>query len=156
MRRKDREVTDREQILEVIGRCDCCRLGFADGEDAYLVPLNFGYVQDGQGLHLYFHGAREGRKADLIRRKGRAGFEMDTNHQVNRNENPCEYSFRFQSVIGRGTIGPVEDPEQKAAALNLIMSRYSPRGDWEFPSHALANTAVFRLDVEELSCKEHH
>ena len=32
MRRKDREVTDFSKITEIISSCDCCRLGFVDGE----------------------------------------------------------------------------------------------------------------------------
>lgn len=155
MRRTDREIKDTQKMMEIMGACDCCRLGFADGEDVYIVPLNFGFAQDEAGLHLYFHGAGEGRKIALVRKTGRAGFEMDTNHQVNSHELPCEYSFRFQSIIGRGRIALVENLEEKAAALNYIMAHYSDRKDWEFPPQALAHTAVLRLDVEELSCKEH-
>ena len=49
MRRKDREVTDEARIDEIISRCNCCRIGFNDSGEVYIVPLNFGYVkQDGR------------------------------------------------------------------------------------------------------------
>lgn len=45
MRRKDREVTDEARIDEIISRCTCCRIGFNDSGEVYIVPLNFGYVK---------------------------------------------------------------------------------------------------------------
>jgi len=42
MRRADREVKDEKRIDEIIRACDCCRLGFIDGDSVYIVPLNFG------------------------------------------------------------------------------------------------------------------
>ena len=44
MRRKDREITDEAKIDEIISRCNCCRIGFNDSGEVYIVPLNFGYV----------------------------------------------------------------------------------------------------------------
>ena len=43
MRRKDREVTDRNQIAAIMDSCDTCRLGLTDGQVPYIVPLSFGY-----------------------------------------------------------------------------------------------------------------
>ena len=73
MRRADRAVTDRERILQVIESCECCRVGFSCPEGAYIVPLNFAFVP-GAPDRFYFHGAQEGRKADLIRTAPRVGF----------------------------------------------------------------------------------
>ena len=39
MRRKDREVTDSQKIREIILSCRCCRLGFYDNGQVYIVPL---------------------------------------------------------------------------------------------------------------------
>ena len=77
MRRADRAVTDRERILQVIESCECCRVGFSCPEGAYIVPLNFAFVP-GTPDRFYFHGAQEGRKADLIRTAPRVGFELAT------------------------------------------------------------------------------
>ena len=66
MRRRDREITDREKMLEIVAECDCCRLGLVDNGEAYIVPMNFGFEDAGSALTLYFHCAAEGRKLDLI------------------------------------------------------------------------------------------
>lgn len=29
MRRRDREITDREKMLEIVAECDCCRLALS-------------------------------------------------------------------------------------------------------------------------------
>lgn len=71
MRRKDRELTELGEILQVVERCKVCRLAMADAAGLYLVPMNFGYAYVEGRLELYFHSAREGRKVAraLPRRK---------------------------------------------------------------------------------------
>ncbi len=152
MRRKDREITDKERIYQIIAGCDCCRLGFSTGKSAYIVPLNFGY--DREQNAFYFHGAQEGRKIDLIRQNGYAGFELDKNHELLEEEKACEYSFRYQSVIGEGAIRILEDPEEKRHGFDCIMKQMTGRDGWEYPEAAVRHTAVLRLDVTEMSAKE--
>ncbi len=156
MRRKEKEVTDAELIREIIMACDCCRLGFRDGNGVYIVPLNFGYDDRGEKQVFYFHGATKGKKIDLITELGYAGFELDTNHKVNEHDIACEYSFRYQSVIGEGPISIITDREEKREALLSIMAHYSSQEHWDFPDAALNATAVFKLEVKGMTCKEHH
>ena len=60
MRRKDREITDFNEILAIMEKCDVCRIALNDDGFPYVVPLNFGMdVRDGQ-VYLYFHCAMEG------------------------------------------------------------------------------------------------
>ena len=42
MRRKDREVTDLSEIIEIMKNCDVCRLALNDDGFPYILPLNFG------------------------------------------------------------------------------------------------------------------
>lgn len=155
MRRKDLAVTDPARIDEIILNCDCCRLAFADGVHPYIVPLSFGYERRGDAQIFYFHGAAVGRKVELIRRLGYAGFELDRDGTVNPSDKACDFSVRYQSVIGEGDIAEVTDPAEKAQVLQIIMKQYSGRDDWEFPEAVLAKTGVFRLTVKELSAREH-
>ena len=155
MRRQDRAVTDPEKIRAVIDACEVCRLGFQDGRGVYVVPVNFGHaVEDGRHV-FYFHGAAEGRKLDLVRRNGWAGFELDTGYQLQGAEEACGYTAAFRSVIGEGPIRVVEDPSEKRRGLAAIMRQSTGRGDWTFPAGAVDAVCVLRLEAEELSCKEH-
>lgn len=155
MRRQDRAVTDPEKIQAVIDACEICRLGFQDGRGVYVVPVNFGHTVEG-GRHIfYFHGAAGGRKVDLVRRNGWAGFELDTGYRLQGAEAACGYTAAFQSVIGEGPIRVVETAEEKRQGLAAIMRQATCRGDWTFPDAAVDAVCVLRLDAEELSCKEH-
>ena len=155
MRRQDRAVTDPEKIQAVIDDCEVCRLGFQDGRGVYVVPVNFGHAVE-NGRHIfYFDGAQEGRKLDLVRRNGRAGFELDTGYRLQGAGEACGYTAAFQSVIGEGPIRVVETAEEKRRGLAAIMRQATCRGDWTFPDAAVDAVCVLRLDAEELSCKEH-
>lgn len=155
MRRQDREVTDPNAIERIIAAGKCIRLGFYDGKQVYIVPLSFGFVvQDGR-YTFYFHSAKEGRKIDLIRQSPAVGFEMDVNYKLNAAETACGYSAGFQSVIGNGVVSFVEDPEEKKAGLRALMKQQTGRGDWDFSQEQLCAVCVFKMTVEQLSCKEH-
>ncbi len=60
MRRKDREIIENSKIKEIISNCDCCRLGLNDNGKIYIVPLNFGFIEENGKYTFYFHGAKEG------------------------------------------------------------------------------------------------
>lgn len=155
MRRKDREITDPAKIRDVMNRCQVCRLGLRDGERVYVVPLNFGLLErEGRQL-LYFHGAKEGRKADLIRQTGYACFEMDTGYRLQGGEQACDYTAAFRSIIGEGHVSAVEDPAEKELGLNAVMAQCTGRDRWTYGPVMLEAVCVFRLEVEHLTCKEH-
>lgn len=153
MRRKDREITDPEKIREIIADCQCCRPAFCDQGKAYIVPLSFGYTEQDGKFVFYFHSAQEGRKLDLIRRTGYAGFEMDTHYKLNQSETACGWSARFRSVIGGGRVSIVE--AEKREGLQFIMGHLTGKDQWEFDENMLKAVCVFKLEVEELACKEH-
>ena len=156
MRRKNREVLDEVKIDEFIRNCDCCRIGFYDKEnnEVYIVPLNFGYSNVGNKRVFYFHGAKEGRKIELISKTKKVSFEMDSNYELIVGKMACNYSERYQSVMGTGLISFVEDKDEKIAALNEIMFQSTGKKDWDFPEPMLNGVAVFMIEVISLSAKE--
>lgn len=155
MRRGDREITDAARIQEIIDRCTCCRLGFNDRGQVYIVPLSFGYRREDGRYTFYFHGASEGRKMELISVCPEVGFEMDTNYKLNEADLACGYSARFQSIIGNGSVYRVTDPEEKRQGLHFIMEHNTGKRDWEYNEAMFGAVAVFKLEIKELSCKEH-
>lgn len=155
MRRKDREVTDPEKIRQVLSQCQVVRLGLQDGKSVYVVPVNFGYTYDDGRLTLYFHGAQEGRKAELIAQNGYAGFEMDTGSHVYGKDTACTYTSAFRSIIGEGAVAAVETLEEKRRGFLALMQHVTGKSQWEFQDRMLAAAAVYRLDAAEVRCKEH-
>ncbi len=153
MRRSDREIKDRDQIIEVIKKCDVCRLALNDGGYPYILPLNFGMEEKDGQIVLYFHGAAEGRKHELIAEDSRAGFEMDCSHELvlTEGKDGCSCTMKYESVIGRGRIEPVPE-EEKYGALCALMGHYH-KEEHTFNQAVMPRTAVFRLVVEQVSGK---
>ncbi len=154
MRRIDRAVTSEKEIDDFIMSCDCCRLGLIDDDEVYIVPLNFAYSNKNNIKTFYFHGAKIGRKIDLINKNKKAGFELDLAKSLITAEQACDFSYSYQSVIGSGRIELIHDIAEKSNALNLIMHHYTQKNDWSFPEKILTNMSVIKLTVEKLSCKK--
>ena len=149
MRRKEKEIAQESDIEEIIRSARICRLGLSDGEQPYIVPLCFGY-HDGT---LYFHGALEGRKLDIIRKNCHACFEIDVKTEIVQAEEACGWGVRYQSVIGFGRATILEDPHEKQRAIEIIMSQYTDRR-FHFPDAAVQNTAVIKVDIERMTGKQ--
>lgn len=152
MRRKDREVTDFNEQLAILKKCDVCRIAL-NGDDGYpyLVPMNFGMdVQDGQ-LYLYFHCATEGKKLDLIRKDNRAFFEMDWGHDLIFSQENMSCSMAYESVMGKGTLEFVAEDE-KLEALKILMGQYHAE-DFPIKISRIPTTTVLRLTVSEMTGK---
>lgn len=154
MRRHDREVTDYRQIIDVLHLAHICHLGINDDGQVYVVPVNYGYDTCNGKLYLYIHGAGEGRKITAIRNNNKIGFEMETNTILSESNEACAYTMKYKSVIGEGLASEVFDEAEKAKALNCIMEHETGKPDWTFPSQAVANTSVIKIEVTNISCKE--
>lgn len=157
MRRKDREITETVKKQEIIEACKVCRLGFADEGGVYIVPMNFGYCYEGDQLVLYFHGAKEGKKMDLVRKGPSVGIEMDCGHELVKGKLACQYSYHYASIIGRGKAAEVVEPEEKLKALGLIMKHQTGKEFDEFETNPKLEKAVaiIQVEVEEYSCKQY-
>ena len=153
MRRKDREITDKDIIEAFIAKEQIVRIGFYEKDDIYLVPVNYGYSLNDEKYSFYFHGAKAGRKYELAKREPLVGFEIDGNYQLLEAEVACDFSAKFQSVIGTGILYLVDDEEEKKKGLNTIMRQTTQNADWNYSEEMLKAVAVFRLDVKKMSCK---
>lgn len=153
MRRSDREITDRNEILEVMEKCDVCHLAWNDTEQGYpyILPLNFGMKTDGEQVVLYFHGAKEGRKYELIAKDNRVSFEMDCAHQLVTDEVSGNCTMNYESVIGRGKIEIVCE-EEKEEALRILMQHYRAE-DFPYNKAVVPQTMILKLTVEKMSGK---
>lgn len=153
MRRVNREVSDPQLQLEILRRCHVCRIALNDSEvgSPYILPLNFALAEKDGHPVLYFHGAGEGRKYELLAQDSRCSFEADCDHALVSDESTAYCTFQYSSVIGHGRLSVVPDGE-KFAALQAINNASHPGG---FPVNeaSVARTTVMRLDVEAMTGK---
>ena len=103
MTRREREITDRGEIVDILNRCSIVHLGLVDGDEPYVVPMNYGYTMDEDGrLTLYLHGATQGRKLDLMRKNPKVFLEMECDVQPFEGDVACRYGTAYKSLMGRG------------------------------------------------------
>lgn len=149
MRRHDKEIPSRTEIDAVIKRAKVCRLAFARNNEPYLVPISFGY----DGTTIFIHTAPKGRKLDFIAANNRVCFEFEAKVDLQTDaDDPCAWTFTFESVIGYGVVSELTDPGEKIRGLNAIMAHYSGR-EWDISERAVATTRVWRIDVDEITGK---
>ena len=154
MRRSDREVTQKADILEIIEKCDVCRLGLSENNIPYVVPMNFGYEFIDDVLTLYFHGAKDGKKLDIISKNPLACFQMDCSHKLIEADEAIKYTMEYESVIGSGQIYICHDKPEKIKALKQLMKHYAKDKDFDFPDHAVESVTVFKLIASEFTGKQ--
>lgn len=151
MRRADREQS-REFSLALIDRCSHGVMALSTGgETPYCIPLSFVRVDD----RLYFHGAKEGRKADLLARDPRVCITFVGGDEPEFVP-PAIYTTFFSSAVVTGTVSPVTDREEMVMALRALCTKLLPGHMAAFDTEigsTLAATALWRVDMEEITGK---
>jgi uncharacterized protein len=145
VRKIERKIKDHKLVEALLQRAEYIHLAMWDGTSPYVVPMSFGY-KDGI---LYFHSSYDGKKAACLKNCERVSFDAVVEYEVSRKPTACGYTAHFKSVVGAGRVSFVQDPAEKARALDIIMAHYGgPTGKYE--EKVLEVTCVVRIDVDEL------
>lgn len=152
MRRNDREITDRNEILEIIEKAQVCHIAMSDGDLPYIVAMNFGF--DRNAPALYLHSASEGRKIRILSRNAAVCIQFDVDQRLVRGKAACDWGMNYRSVVGTGTALVLTDPAEKARGLDFIMEHYSGKRGLTYPEDQLASTSVIRIAITELRGKK--
>lgn len=152
MRRKDREVTGLGNLLAIIRRCRVCHLGMCQEGRPYVLPLNFGAELEEGAIVIYLHGAKEGRRLEVLRENPRVCAEFELLHGLLAGPSACAYSCTFESVVGFGRAEILEDQAQKARGLAAIHRQTTGR-EFSFTPEQTATVAVIRVALTEATGK---
>lgn len=150
MRKADREITDPAALEALLREANVVNLGLWDGEQVYVVPMNYGY----RDKALYVHSAVEGRKIDILKRNPQVCFTITGDQAIKEAEQACGWSTSFRSIIGYGVATFLEGAAEKTDGLNALMAQYSDK-PMEYREDLLPITAVIRVDITEMTGKEH-
>ncbi len=153
MRREEREISDIQEIEEIIGKAETCRLAFADNNTPYIVALNFGYSNE-SGSKLFFHCANEGKKLMMIRKNNFVCFQMDIDHKLYSGVNGCDWGMKYRSVVGFGIVTVVTGNKERKSGLDCIMSHYGGKREYSYDSKVLDRTTVLCLEIKEMTGKK--
>lgn len=152
MTKRELQVTDPHQIRDILNKAKVLHLGLCVDNEPYVVPMNYGYIMEGETLVLYLHSAVQGKKLDMIRANPRVFFELDCDRIPFEGEKPCQYGLVYSSVMGRGTARIVEDVEEKIQAMTMLMKTQTGK-DFSFNDRLVSIVAVIRIDVTEYTAK---
>ena len=148
MRRDEKELS-LEKTYEAL---DCGEVGILSVIDQdgwpYGVPLNFGR----RGDTLYFHGAKEGKKASLFQEGAKGAFTVVTDYTIH----PKDFDTHYISVMAFGILTEIKDKEEKRESLLSLIEKYSPdyrKEGEQYIARAGDGTNVYALKIEELTGK---
>ena len=98
----------------------------------------------------------DGKKMQEIRKDPYVCFEVDEGEMIT-GENPCDYSWKYTSVLAYGKATIVEDEAERLKGLKLISNKYSP-GKGSLITEELMGKFkhlwIIRIDVEEMTGKK--
>lgn len=154
LRRKDRAVTEEQEILSIIARCRVCTLSMCIGGEPYGVPVNFGILQKGEDGFLCVHGAPVGKKAGALLPGTTVAFSMYTAETLVPGEKASDCTMDFESVCGSGVVEEIHTEEDRAEILTAIMRQYWPdwSGKW---STSDLKAGLWKIRIQQWCGKRH-
>jgi nitroimidazol reductase NimA-like FMN-containing flavoprotein (pyridoxamine 5'-phosphate oxidase superfamily) len=145
-------IKEEKQVFEIIDRCDTCFISMVDENNLpYLIPMNFG--RDGDIIFL--HSAPEGKKIEIINKNPELCIGFSTDHALvhQDKEVACSYFMQFRSVIAYGKAEQINDDDEKIRILNVVMKKYTGKGDFSYNSPAVKNVRIYKVKMREYSAK---
>ena len=153
MRKREREVTDPEEIRSILDTCKILHLGLSDEGQPYVVPLNYGYLLENGTLIFYLHGATEGYKYDVIRKNPKVSFAMECDTIPFEGKVACQYGMSYRSLMGMGKAEIVTDVKEKQLGLTILMKSQTEK-DFEFNEKLVSIVNVIKITVDHYSAKK--
>lgn len=153
MRRKEREVTDKEEIRQILEKGQVIRIAMNNGEYPYILPVNYGYEMENGRITLFFHGAKEGTKYEILKKDAHVSVETDCEHCFipPTGEEGCTASYAYASVIGQGIASEVSGVEKENALIH-ILEHYGVKQPKMNPAY-VEKTRVFKIEIEKYTAK---
>lgn len=152
MRRKEKEIIDKNLLYKIIIEGKYITLSMCRESEPYIVSLSYGYDHDKNCL--YFHCANEGLKIEFIKTNPLvcATIIKDCGYKMN------ECNHAYQSIVIRGKLIIIENLEEKKHGFDVLISHLEENPEKMEKKHlndekSYVNTCMLRLDIEEISGK---
>ncbi len=148
---KHRNITDLEEINQILQAADCCYMGMANVDGSpYVVPMNFGF--DNQ--YIYLHSARTGKKIDILRTNPRVCLAFSAFHQLRYQSEKvaCSWSMKYKSVLVFGEVEFIGQKEEKVKMLNCLMKKYAGR-EFTYNVPALKEVLTYKVSLKKVEAR---
>ena len=151
--KREREVTDINEIKEILDKSMIVHVGMIDGDEPYVVPMNYGYTLEDGELCIYLHGAAVGRKIDIIKANPKVFFEMECDVTPFEGKVACQYGTTYASVMGLGKAEVLETPEEKIDGLVKFMKTQTGK-DFAFDENMVSIVSVIKITAKDFTAKK--
>jgi len=147
LRKTTKQINEEAQAILERGNILC--LALAQGDQPYVVPMNYGCLEG----KVYMHTGPKGLKMEILAANPKVSFTVMESVELMSGPNPCKWDTRYRSVVGLGRATLVEDLEAKAAGLAAIARQCGYEGAMDFPPEKVKGLAVICVEIEHLSGK---
>ena len=151
--KREREVTDINEIKEILDKSMIVHVGMVDDGEAYVVPMNYGYTLENGELCLYLHGATVGRKIDIINKNPKVFFEMECDVTPFEGKMACQYGTTYSSVMGKGTAVVLSESADKIDGLAKFMKTQTGK-DFTFDEKMVSIVNVIKITATSFTAKK--
>lgn len=148
MRRKDREITDKKEIIDIITRAEECYLAMSSNDMPYVIPVNFGFEKD----TIYIHCATEGKKLEIIKKNPNVSLAFTADAEICLTGAPNTWTTYYQSAIVFGKAELVYDLKERQKGMNAFQKHYTGRF-MEFSDRDLAKTMIIKIKIKKMTGK---
>ena len=153
MKRREYEITNMSEILTILDRSKIIHIALCDEDQPYVLPMNYGYVYENDTLTFYLHGAKEGYKYDLIKKNPKISFALECDTIPFDGKVACQYGMSYSSIFGKGFATIIEDVQEKATALTILMKTQTGQ-DFEFNDKLVSIVNVIKVTVTDFTAKK--
>jgi nitroimidazol reductase NimA-like FMN-containing flavoprotein (pyridoxamine 5'-phosphate oxidase superfamily) len=150
MRKAKQEIKRREELEEILKATLICRVAMMDGERPYILPFNYGYSEG----CLYIHSAPEGKKIELLMQNPEVCFEVEDRMEITTGEKACDWSTRYRSVVGYGSVEILSDDAGKQHGLEVIMAQHGAPELIQFNPGNMKRMVILKLTIRSMSGKQ--
>jgi uncharacterized protein len=156
VRRSDRAVEDEAWIREMLHRTPTGTLATIN-EGQPFINTNL-YMYDEAAHVIYMHTARFGRTRSNVEGDERVCFSIMEMGRLLPADQALEFSVEYSGVTVFGRARVVEELQEAAHALQLLLDKYAPHlkagKDYRPPvEDEIKRTAVYRIEIEAWSGK---
>ena len=151
--KREREVTDINEIKEILDKSMIVHIGMVDDGEPYVVPMNYGYTLENGELCIYLHGATVGRKIDIIKKNPKVFFEMECDVTPFEGKVACQYGTTYSSVMGRGTAVVLSESADKIDGLTKFMKTQTGK-DFTFDEKMVSIVNVIKITSTDFTAKK--
>jgi len=151
-RKPQRGAYDKDLIYKIADEALVCHVGFSQGPQPFVIPMNFGRAND----IIYLHGSTASRLLEHLQAGNQLCMCFTLLDGIVFARSVFNHSMNYRSAILYGKGRALESDEEKLAALEAV-TEHVAKGRWKdarLPNRKeLDATSVVAVDIETGSAK---